>query len=183
MLKWIARRRLAAFERAFGYDASYMHEMLHTSWRGFLRFSAVTKLSTHREDVPVDAWYAAKIAAMLEEDCGPCTQLAVTMAEMAGVKQSVLRGILAGDENAMGSDAALALRFARAALAHDPAADALREQIEQRWGKRAVLSLALAMAASRLFPAVKYALGHGKSCRRVHVGDLELQPAAVAAHA
>lgn len=180
MLRWIARRRLAAFERAFNYDASYMHDMLDVSWSGFLRFSQVAKLAQHREDVPLDAWYAAKIAAMLAEDCGPCTQLTITMAEAEGVSQTVLRGILEGDERAMGPDAALALRFARASLAHDSQADALREQIMARWGKRALLSLAFAIAASRLFPSVKYALGHGRACSRIRVGEVETRPAHVA---
>lgn len=181
MLRWIARRRLVAFERAFDYDASYMHEMLDVSLTGFMRFSPVAKLAQHREGVPLDAWYAAKIAATLAEDCGPCTQLMVTMAEKEGVGQAVLRGILDGDEQTMGPDAALALRFARATLAHDPRADALREQIVARWGTRALLSLALTIAASRVFPAVKYALGHGRACSRIRIGNSETRPATAAA--
>ncbi|HYD96620.1 MAG TPA: hypothetical protein VEC01_14920 [Noviherbaspirillum sp.] len=183
MLKWIARRRLAAFEREFDYDASYLHRMLDVSWQGFLRFAPMMKLAAHREDVPPAAWYAAKIVVSLAEDCGPCTQLGVTMAEREGVPQPVLRGILAGDEKAMGSDAALAARFARATLAHDPAADVWREQIVQRWGERALLSLALAIAAVRVFPTVKYALGHGKACSRIRVGNMETRPAPSAAPA
>lgn len=176
MLRWIARRRLAAFERAFGYDTSYMRDMLAASWRGFMRFSAAAKMAAHREEVPPDAWYAAKLTATLAEDCGPCTQLVVRMAEADGVGAAVLRGILEGDERAMGSDAALAQRFARAVLAHDPDADALREQIAARWGERAVVTLALAIAAARLFPTVKYAMGHGRSCSRIRIGDVETRP-------
>ena len=180
MLKWIARRRLAAFERAFDYDVTYMREMLDTSWRGFMRYSSVAKLAAHREDIPLDAWYAAKIIATLSEDCGPCTQLGIRMAEAAGVPASVLRGVLDDDDEAMGSDAALTARFARATIAHDPVADDLRMQIAARWGERAVLSLALAIAATRVFPTVKYALGHGKACSRVYVGDTDTWPAPIA---
>lgn len=179
MLKWIARRRLDAFEQAFDYDVSYMREMLATSWAGFLRFSAIAKLAAHREDIPADAWHAAKLVATLAEDCGPCTQLGVKMAEAAGVSPAVLRGVLLDDEKAMGADVTLAVRFARAAIAHDSAADDLREQINARWGERAVLSLALAMAATRVFPAVKYALGHGKACARLRVGNIDTQPVPV----
>lgn len=176
MLRWMARRRLDAFEKTFAYDVSYMREMLDTSRAGFFRFSQVARLSQHREDVPIQAWYAAKMAATLAEDCGPCTQLVVTMAEKDGVSHAVLRGMIENDEAAMGPDAAIAWRFARAAMAHDPQADALREQIEQRWGRRAVLSLALALASSRMFPTVKYALGHGQACSRIRVGDAEARP-------
>lgn len=176
MLRWMARRRLAAFERAFDYDTGYMREMLDASWAGFMRFSAAAKMATLREDVPLDAWYAAKLSATMAEDCGPCTQLVVRLAEADGVSAAVLRGILEGDEHAMGHDAALAQRFARAVLAHHAEADALRGQIVARWGERAVVTLALAIAASRMFPTVKYAMGHGRSCRRIRIGDTETRP-------
>jgi hypothetical protein len=39
----------------------------------------------------------------------------------------------------------------------------------KRWGPRALLSLAFAITASRVFPTIKYALGHGKACQRVTV--------------
>lgn len=183
MLRWIARRQLAAFERAFGYDTSYMGDMLDASWTGFLRFTSVAKMAAHREDLPLDAWYAAKLTATVAEDCGPCTQLVVNMAEADGVSQSVLRGILEGDEGAMGSNAALAQRFTQATLTHDPQADILLEQIVARWGERALVTLALAIAASRMFPTVKYAMGHGKACSRIRVGDIETRPALASAPA
>jgi len=176
MLKWFVRRQLDAFEKDYDYDTAYMREMLDTSFTGFRRYAAISKMVAHREDVPLDTWYAAKIVAMLAEDCGPCTQLTVTMAEREGVSQAVLRAILAGDETAMGEQALLGVRYARAVLAHDPQADTLREEIVRRWGQRAVVSLALGIAASRVFPTVKYALGHGKACSRVRVGNAETRP-------
>jgi hypothetical protein len=33
-----------------------------------------------------------------------------------------------------------------------------------------VISLAFAMVASRTYPTVKYAMGHGKACTRIVVG-------------
>jgi hypothetical protein len=83
----------------------------------------------------------------MAEDCGPCSQLAVTMAERQGVAPAVIKAIVAGDEHAMTPDAALAYRFAQAVLRHDPGADALREQIVARWGRRALVSLAWAAQA------------------------------------
>ncbi|WP_136413812.1 hypothetical protein [Herbaspirillum sp. ST 5-3] len=178
MLKWIARRRLAAFERAFNYDASYLYEILDASWKAFTRFAPVMKMSSHREDIPVDAWYAAKIVAMRSEDCGPCTQLTVTMAEKEGVSARLLRAVFDNDEKAMGPDVTLAVRYARAVLAHDLEADRLREQIAARWGQRAVVSLALSIAAGKVYPTLKYALGHGQACTRVRIGETETRVAA-----
>ena len=40
----------------------------------------------------------------------------------------------------------------------------------KRWGRRALVSVAFAITAARIYPTVKYALGHGKACTRVVVG-------------
>ena len=181
MLNWFIRKRIAAFERTYDYDTAYMREMLDISPKGFMRFAKVMELSQYNEDAPVDARFAAKLAATLEEDCGPCTQLVVKMAEQAGVSASVLRGIISGDEKLMSADAALAYRYARAAMAHALETDEFRQQIEQRWGRRAVLTLALAITSSRMYPTLKYALGHGHACTRVRVGDVDVAPHAVPA--
>jgi hypothetical protein len=169
MLKWLIRRRIAAFEREFDYDSSYATDMLEVSPRALIVFNRIMPMSRYRRDVPLEAWYAAKIATVLTEDCGPCTQLAVTMAERAGVAPEVLRAIVNRDPRGMTPDAALGFNFAIASLAHDIAADEYRSEIERRWGKHALISLAFVIASARVFPTLKYALGHGKTCQRVTV--------------
>lgn len=170
MLRWLLRRRIAAFERNHDYAMDYARDLLQASPRALLLFARAAKLAAWRRDVPKDAWYAAKLVAVLREDCGACAQLVVTMAERDGVAQAQLRAVLAGDMRTMTPAVALAVRFAEAVLAHDPRAGALRVEIRQRWGDPALVSLTFAIAGTRLFPTVKYALGHGQSCRRVTVG-------------
>ena len=92
------------------------------------------------------------------------------MAERAGVSPAVLRAVLTDNPDAMPPEVALVWKFTRATLAHDAAADECREEIVKLWGRRALVSLAFAITASRMYPTVKYALGHGKSCTRVVVG-------------
>jgi hypothetical protein len=169
MRSWLMRRSIDAFERRYDYDMSYAREMLGASPRAVMRFSRIMGLANHREDVPLAAWHAAKLAATLAEDCGPCTQLGVRMAEEAGIEGRVIRAILEGDDRAMGPDAALGYRFAEATIRHDPALDRLHDEVVRRWGARALVSLALVIAATRVFPTVKYALGHGRSCQRVEI--------------
>jgi hypothetical protein len=170
MLRWLLRRRLAAFERDFDYDAGYAHDILAADPGALLRFGRVQAMGHYCRDVPRDAWYAAGIAGTMAEDCGPCTQLGVTMAEREGIPAATLRAIVARDDAAMPPDVALAFRFAQAVLAHDPAADDLRAQILERWSPRALVSLAFAITAARIYPTMKYALGHGRACMRVSVG-------------
>jgi len=172
MLKWFIRRRIAAFERASGYDASYTRDILEADLGAFLKFSKVAGLGRFREGVPLEAWYAAKITGTLAEDCGPCTQLAVASAERDGVPAPILKAILSGDERTMPETATLGARFARAVLSHDREADDLRSSIVQRWGRRGLVALSFAITAARLFPTLKYALGHGRACTQVRVGGV-----------
>jgi hypothetical protein len=183
MLKWFMRKGIAAFERKWDYDASYVHELIDVDPRAAWKFSKAAAIGSYRKDVPLAAWTAAAITAVRHEDCGPCTQLGVSMAEKSGVDPKVLRAILNEDAAAMPDDVALAWRFTRAALDHDPIVDEYRQEIVRRWGPRAAISLAFAMVASRIYPTVKYAMGHGKTCARVVVGGtpITFSPAVVAA--
>jgi hypothetical protein len=92
------------------------------------------------------------------------------MAERSGVNPEVLRSLLSDNPEAMPEDVRLVWNFTRATIAHDAVADEYREEIVKRWGRCAVISLAFAITASRIYPTVKYALGHGKACMRVVVG-------------
>jgi len=170
MIKWALHRAIDKFERDWNYDAGYMHDIIDASPRAAWLFSRVAALGQFRRDLPIEAWCAAGITAVRHEDCGPCTQLGVTMAERAGVSPAVLHAVLVEDAEAMPPDVVMVWRFTRATLAHDAAADAYREAIVKRWGRRALVSLAFAITAARIYPTVKYALGHGKACTRIVVG-------------
>ena len=170
MIRWALRKAIGKFERDWDYDASYMRDLVDASPRAAWLFSRVTALGQFRRDLPLEPWFAAGITAVRHEDCGPCTQLGVTMAERAGVSPAVLRAVLADDPDAMPPDVALVWKFTRATLAHDAAADEYRDAIVKRWGRRALVSLAFAITAARIYPTVKYALGHGQACSRVVVG-------------
>jgi hypothetical protein len=181
MFGWLARRRLGAFERTYDYDMSYARDILDADPRAFARYARAALLSRYREGAPPEAHYAASLAATLAEDCGPCTQLIVIMAEREGVSPSVLRAIVGRDLPNLPPDAALGLRFAEAVLRHDGEADMLRDEIVARWGKRGLVSLAFAVTAGRFFPTLKYALGHGRACTRVAVAGEPTVPARRAA--
>jgi hypothetical protein len=163
------RFAIRPFERAFSYDAGYMRDLLAASPATFLKFGVLSGL-TPRRDAPAEALAAAGIAATLREDCGPCTQIGVDVAERAGVTGATLRAILAGDAAAMGETASLAWRFAQASLDRDmQIADPLRDEIVRRWGQKALVAISLAIVTGRMYPTLKYALGHGKSCQRLVV--------------
>ena len=97
MVRWLLRRTIESFERKWGYDASYLKEIAELSPLAAVKFSLATSLGGYRRDVPPDALFAAGITAVRSEDCGPCTQLGITMAEQQGMCPEILRALLTDD--------------------------------------------------------------------------------------
>ena len=169
MLRYFLNRTITAFERRWNYDASYMRELLALSPWVFIKFGLVTSLGRRRE-APAAAMAAVGLVGTLTEDCGPCTQISVDLALAHGLPAATLQAILAGDMAGMGADAALGYAFARASLARNlEEADTARDEVLRRWGQAGLTALSLTLMASRTYPTLKYALGHGRACSRVVV--------------
>src|SRR5262245_11419410 len=165
MIRWLFNRMINGFEAQYGYDATYMREILAASPAGFLKFTVAQVMNLHREKVAPDAWHAARIAAARHEDCGPCTQLVVNLALEARVDPVVVRAVVARDFARMSPDASLGVRLAEATLAHAPTDD-LRAEALERYGERGLISLAYAIAVPRIYPTIKRVLGHAHTCER-----------------
>jgi hypothetical protein len=170
MLKWFLRRQIAAFERTWNYDASYLRELIEADPRAMLAFGKLRAITGYRKGVPPAVYCGAGLVAVMAEDCGPCTQLGITMAERDGIDPAVLRAIVDRDLAAMPDDVALAVRFAEATLRHAAEADDLREEVVRRFGERGLIALAFAILSARMYPTLKYALGHGQMCTRLTIG-------------
>ena len=170
MLKWFMKRRLKAFGDAFDYDTGYMQDLVDIDPAAGLAVSRLSAAASYRADAPVAAWFAGKLVAGMSEDCGPCVQLGVRMAERSGVSASDLRAIIASDVGRMSAEASLGYRFAQALLARSEELDDLREEIVARWGRKALGAISIGIVTTRTFPALKYALGHGQACQSVEIG-------------
>ena len=182
MLKWFIHRKLAAFEKDFGYDVSYMRHVLDTDLGAFMKFARATAIGNHRRDVPIDVHCAVMLVGVIRADCGPCAQLGITLALRQGVPGATIAKILRGNEEDMTEPTRLGVRFARAVFARDAiAADEARTELERRYGKRAIVSLGLAICASQLYPNFKWALGYGHACQRLQVEGTTIVPKLAAA--
>jgi hypothetical protein len=177
MLSWLIRRRLDAFEKSYAYDASYAREMLALSPKALTKFFRAASLGSYRHGLTREAWHAARLVSIVAEDCGPCTQLAVTMAERAGVAPELIADLIAGRFEALPEPVRVTARFTLATLRRTPEADELRERVEQFFGRQGLLSIAFSITASRMYPTLKYAMGYGRSCQHVSVGGKTLAPA------
>lgn len=164
MIRRILYRQMEAFEKQYNYDASYSRLFIEAGLSAFMGLWGITKLANYHRDIPLAPWYAAKIVAAANADCGPCTQLTVKMAEQAGVRGKVLEAIVSGTLEDMPADVQLGYRFAAATLAKSDDLESLRAEVVRRWGNNALVSLAGAIASAAVFPTIKAALGYHQSC-------------------
>lgn len=171
MLKYFLHRAIAKLERAYGYDATYLHEVTDISTSASVKFALFQVMSAHRDKVPRDAYCAAGMAATLSEDCGPCTQLVVDMALKARMKPEQIAALLRGDLEKAGKDAEFGFRYGIAVAQNTDDALALSEEALRRYGKRGRVSLAYVVACSRVYPALKRGLGHGAVCTKINVSN------------
>lgn len=171
MIKFLLHRSIRKLERDFNYDAAYLHEVADISTAAALKFGLFQIMSSHVDRVPLEAYCAARIAATLSEDCGPCTQITVDMALKAGMTPGRIAALLRGDLEQAGKDAEFGFRYGIAVAQNTPDAVALAEEAAHRYGKRALVSLAYGVACARVYPALKRGLGHGVACTRISVAD------------
>lgn len=176
MIRTLVNRFIRSFEERYGYDAGYFKDILRSDLWAFGKFMGFQAMSAHEGNIPVGPLYAARIRATLWEDCGPCAQLIVDMALEAGVKESDVKYVVEGRTEHLPSDIALVLRFTELVLAHSPQADVLRTQILERWGTRGLVAIAFGISSSRVYPTLKYSMGHGATCQAIHIQGNSLSP-------
>jgi len=170
MLKWLVKKQLAAFRHKWEYDTEYVREIVDEAGvAAAMPLQALQKLGGYRK-VPLDAYYGAGLTAGKDADCGPCLQLGVKMAEADGVKPQAIRAILEREYGKCSKEALLGIELALSTLARDGSGEEARAEILRRWGRAGLVSLAYAIVAAQAYPAFKYAIGHGHTCVRLHVG-------------
>ena len=173
------RKQLHAYGAQYDYDCSYMADIADTSLSALLKLALFQGMTNHRKQVPLTPYFAVKLRAALHEDCGPCVQLVTNMAAQAGLENATIQAILEGNMGALDHETRLACTFCEQVIARDPEADNSRAQVYQLWGNDGVISLSYAICSARLYPSMKYALGHGQSCQRVHIEETSIHPQAL----
>jgi len=108
----------------------------------------------------------------MSEDCGPCTQLGIDMAERGGADPAVLPAIVAHDFAVMLEEVALVVGFTEATLRHAPEADELREGVAGRFSKRGSITHAFTVLRARMYP---YPEIRARSWPRLYAPDLRLE--------
>ncbi len=113
--------------------------------------------------LPREAFHIARLAATLAEDCGACVQIIVNVAQLEQVSASILNAALRQDLEALPPELADVFRFAQTVARGGDDLE-LRVKLRTLHGEEGLVELALAIAAARVLPTVKRALGHAQSC-------------------
>lgn len=169
MIAALVEKQLAKSEREMGENLDFVRDIYRASPKAFLKFTRFIPFSRHRHAAPAEAYFIARIAAVQQEDCGPCVQTGVNQALEAGVPRELIAAALAGDEARLEPALAKVRRFAIAVARLDPAAEGLRLDLVAEYGQPAMVEIAIAIAAVRVFPTLKRGLGHAQSCALVTV--------------
>ena len=167
VMHWYVRR----FERTWGYDASYFHDVVSASPSAARKFMFLQPMAQHCEGVSKDAWHAAHLAGAMAEDCGPCVQICVDMATRGGMEPEKLAALIRGDIDDAGSEAAFGFRYGMAVATNADTTLSLVEQARKRYGERGLVSLAFSVTSARMFPTLKRGLGRSVVCSKIVVRD------------
>ncbi|MEZ6099856.1 MAG: hypothetical protein R3E01_12880 [Pirellulaceae bacterium] len=168
MLRWIIRRKLDSEEKKLGGSMDYLRHIVDTSPTAFFRFASILPFANSRKTLPNEAWFAAQLISVQNEDCGPCLQITVNLAKQAGLDATFIGAVLERRNEDLPSNIVDVIEFTAVAASgsDDPST---RNRLRECYGERGLVELAYAIASSRIPPTVKRVLGYAESCSAIPV--------------
>ncbi|QDV75162.1 hypothetical protein [Botrimarina mediterranea] len=154
---------LQEFEATYGYDTAYLRQLAEESPGAYEVFTQAEGMSAYRRALPLEAHYVARIATMLEEDCGPCTQLNLRMAIAAGVERSTLNLLLHSPEK-LPSHLRDVRDHSRAIVGAGEVTPERVKRLRAHYGDEAVAEIAVVVIGSRVYPTLKRAMIADQKC-------------------
>jgi AhpD family alkylhydroperoxidase len=155
---------IEAREREIGVSLDYQRDMAEASPGSALRLGEIGRLARENQSVPPQVSAMAALGATLAEDCGDCVQIYVNLAVRAGIERRFIKAALEGRASELPPDLKLGFGFGRVVSENDPMLLEKGAAIEAKFGRKALVDLALSVAMARFYPTVKRALGHSRSC-------------------
>ena len=174
MLRWFFKRKLDSEEKRLGESMDYLRYIVDTSPAAFIRFASIMPFAGSRKKLSKEAWYIAQLVSVRNEDCGPCLQITVNLAQKDNVDASLIETVLSEKPAELSTEHADVYRFARAVAdteSSSPDVDQLRETIRKRYGDRGLIEMSFAIASGRIPPTVKRVLGYATSCSLTQVAS------------
>ncbi len=160
---------LEGFESHYDYDASYMRGMLKNNPKAYATFEAFLPMSVYIDKSPNDAIFVARLIAMKNEDCGACLELNIKMAKEAGVNTDIIKDVLFNEGKSLSDELKTVYDFSLKVSKQETIENELYEKINSLYTQDIIVELALAIAATKVFPSVKRVLNVIRSCSNIKV--------------
>jgi len=160
---------LEGFGAHYNYDTAYMKEMLQVAPEAYETFEAFLPMASFFKVTPKDVLFVAKVAAMKNEDCAACLQLTVDMALEAGVDRDVIKEIVHNEGKNLSYTLKDIYDFTLSVAQNMPIENDLYDRIIQSYSPAVMMELALAIASTKVFPAIKRTLNQAQSCSVVDI--------------
>src|SRR3569623_2299247 len=156
-------------ETTIGVPLDYQRDMAAAAPGSALRLQDIARIVRENQSVPEPVAMMAALGAVLAEDCGDCVQIYVNLALKAGVDKAIVKAALENRLSEMPTDLKLGFCFGRVVSDNDPMLLEKGGALEARFGRKALVDLALTIAMARFYPTVKRALGHARTCAEAKV--------------
>jgi len=163
-----ALKQIREFAAHYGYDGTFMRELLEHLPAGLTKFNNFLPLSALIEKLSPEDYWVAKLATMQVEDCGECLQLNVRMAFEAGVSKALVRAAIQGG-NELPENLKDVCLYAKSVANHELVDNDLMNRIEARYDKGSLLEFGICIATAKVFPTIKRAVGYTKACSLIEI--------------
>jgi len=160
---------LEGFQSHYNYDTTYMKDMLKFAPSAYEKFEAFLPMASHVNETPKDVIYVSKIASMQNEDCSACLQLNVDMAIEAGVSKEVISEVVFNEGKNLSQDLKDVYDFTIAVARNIQVSDELYAKMNASYSKEIMMEIALGIASTKVFPAIKRVLKDDVSCSLIQV--------------
>ena len=149
---------LTQSERETGASVEYLRRLRSLSGKMFWRL--MVALASLRTAAPnANARAIASILAILQQDCGPCLEIAVRFARRERADEDVLRAALGRQPEQLSPPLRAVYSLAQAVFEQSPEVTELSRQVELTLGRAVAADVALTLAFSPIYPTLKRALG------------------------
>jgi alkylhydroperoxidase/carboxymuconolactone decarboxylase family protein YurZ len=156
-------------ERELGVPLDYQRDMAQAAPGSAAKLMEIARIVRADQVVPAPVAAMAAVGAALAEDCGECLQIQVNLAVRSGVDPRHLRAALDNRLADLPLELKLGFCFGKVVSENDPMLLEKGAALEAKFGRKALVDLALIVALARFYPTVKRALGHSRTCSRVKI--------------
>ena len=156
-------------ENTIGVPLDYQRDMAAAAPGSALKLQEIARLIRENQSVPEHVALMAALGATMAEDCGDCVQIYVNLALKAGIDKAIVKAALENHLSDLPADLKLGFCFGRVVSENDPMLLEKGAALEAKFGRKALVDLALVIALARFYPTVKRALGHSRTCAEARV--------------